>query len=179
MKKFLISFGILVGLAILVVLVIIALMPWMDRWGASAAEVEASYPGDELVPVAAFSYNRAVTVRAAPEQIYPWIVQLGAEKGGYYSYSWFETHILQCEIVNADRIHAEWQDLKAGDPVKMCPGNSGPAAYEVALVEPNHAVVLGHQENGVWSETWQFILIPQEDGATRFITLSFCKTTIV
>ena len=173
MKKFLKIIGILAGLAVLAVVLMIALMPWMDRWGASADELAASFPGDELVSSPRVVYNRTVTIAATPEEIYPWIVQLGAERGGMYSYEWFETNILQCELVNADRIHEEWQDLKVGDQVKMCPGEGwGPPPYEVAVMEPNYAIVLGHQENGIWSDVWQFILLPQADGTTRLVLRS-------
>jgi len=183
MKKFLKLVGILAGLTVLAVIVIVALMPWMDRWGATEAEIAASFPGDELIPLPAISYNRAVTVNATPEEIYPWIVQLGAERGGMYSYTWFETNILQCELINADRIHEEWQGLKKGDLVKMCPGDFGPTPYEVVLIEPNNAIVLGHkrstpqsgsvdQEDGQWSDVWQFVLLPQTDGTTRLVLRS-------
>jgi hypothetical protein len=172
MKKPLKVAGILAGLAVLAVIAIIALMPWMDRWGATDNEIASVFPGDELVPSPAFSYNRALTINATPEDIFPWIVQIGAERGGMYSYSWFETNILQCELNNADRIHQEWQGLKVGDKVKMCPGESGPTPYEVVKMEPNHAIVLGHQEKGEWSDVWQFVLLPQPDGTTRFILRS-------
>jgi len=179
MKKILKTVGILAGLAILAVIVMIALMPWMDSWGATDTEIAASFPGDELVPSPAFSYNRAVTINAALEEIYPWIVQLGAERGGYYTYSWFETNILRCPLVNADRIHEEWQDLKVGDQIKMCPGDSGPRPWEVKIIEPNGAIVMGHkrsspvdQENGQWSDIWQFVLLPQMDGTTRLVLRS-------
>ncbi|RPI30736.1 MAG: hypothetical protein EHM70_13150 [Chloroflexota bacterium] len=165
--------GALALLGILTVIAFALLMPWMDHWGATDAEFAASYPGDSLVPSPAVTYTRAVTIDAAPEAVFPWLVQMGAEKGGMYSYSWFETNILQCELINADRIHPEWQDLKAGDKVKMCPGEDwGPPAYEVALIEPNQALVIGHQENGAWSDVWQFILVPQTGGTTRLILRS-------
>jgi hypothetical protein len=169
MKKFLKMVGVFAGLAVLAVIVIVALTPWMDRWGATSAEINAAFPGDELVSSPRYVYNRVVTINATPEEIYPWLVQMGAERGGMYTYSWFETNILRCELINADRIHEEWQDLKVGDKVKMCPGDWGPPAYEVALLVPDHAVVLGHQENGQWSDIWQFILVPQADGTTRFV----------
>ena len=169
MKKILKTIGILAGLGILAVLVIAALIPWMDRWGATNDEINATFPGDELVPLPRYTYNRVVTVHAMPEEIYPWLVQMGAERGGMYTYSWFETNVLRCELINADRIHEEWQGLKKGDRVKMCPGDWGPPAYEVALLEPDRAVVLGHQENSQWSDVWQFILVPQADGTTRLI----------
>lgn len=169
MKKFFKCAGVFTGLGVLIVLAIVALMPWMDRWGATDSEIAASFPGDELVPSPRYVYNRAVTVNASPEEIYPWLVQMGAERGGMYSYEWFETNILRCELINADRIHPEWQELRVGDKVKMCPGDWGPPAYEVALLQPDRALVLGHQENGKWSDVWQFILLPQADGTTHLI----------
>ena len=169
MKKFLKMVGVFAGLAVLAVIVIVALTPWMDRWGATSAEINAAFPGDELVSSPRYVYNRVVTINATPEEIYPWLVQMGAERGGMYTYSWFETNILRCELINADRIHEEWQGLNVGDKIKMCPGDWGPPAYEVALLVPDHAVVLGHQENGQWSDVWQFILVPQADGTTRFV----------
>lgn len=172
MKKLLKVIGGLAGLGVLIMVMMFASLPWMDRWGASDAETTASLTGDELVPSPRISYTRAISINAAPEEIYPWIVQLGAERGGMYSYEWFETNMLRCELINADRIHAEWQDLKVGDQVKMCPGVSGPPPYEVALIEPDQAIVLGHRENGSWIEVWQFSLIPQVDGSTRFILRS-------
>ncbi len=68
-----------------------------------------------------------------------------------------------------DRLNEEWQGLQVGDKVKMCPGTWGPPAYEVALLDADHAVVLGHQDNGQWVEVWQFILVPQADGTTRLV----------
>jgi hypothetical protein len=125
MKKVLKVIGVLIGLALLAIVAIILLTPWMDHWGATKAEIAATLPGDELLPVPASFVNRAVTINGTPEQIYPWIVQLGAERGGYNSYTWLETSLLNCPMVNADRIHPEWQDLKIGDVVKMCPKQSG------------------------------------------------------
>jgi hypothetical protein len=161
-------FGALLAAAFLLVLVITLLTPWMDRWGATDDELSAVFPGDELVPEPASFVNRAVTIRAAPEEIYPWLLQIGAEKGGWYSHSWLERMIM-CPITNADRIHPEWQDLQIGDEVKMCPEGSGPPPYEVAQLHPNQAVVLGHKEGGEWVDLWQFVLLPQTDGSTRLV----------
>ncbi len=168
MKKFLKILAVLAGLAALLAITLILLTPWMDRWGTTDAEIEATYPGDELVPTPKSFVNRAITINAKPEQIYPWILQIGAEKGGWYSYDWLET-LINCPITNADRLHDEWQTLQVGDVVKMCPGEFAPPPYLVAQLHPNQAVVLGHQENGQWVDLWQFVLIPQADGSTRLI----------
>ena len=159
------------SLVLLAALMIAELLPWMDRWGATEEELPASFAGDELVPSPRLFYTRAVSVDAAPEEIYPWIVQLGADKAGMYSYTWIEA-LLQCPQTNADRIHEEWQGLKMGDKVLMCPDENAPPAYEVAIIHPNQAIVLGHQHNGIWSDVWQFILIPQANGTTRLVLRS-------
>jgi hypothetical protein len=171
---------VLLGLIMLVLagaVVAKALTPWMDRWGATNVEIAAALPGDELVPGPASVVNRVVTVNASPEKIYPWIVQMGAGKGGMYSYTSIETYMLNCPLVNADRIHPEWQDLKVGDEVKMCPNEPAPPPYIVAQLDPDRAVVLGHQENGRWVELWQFVIVPQEDGASRLIMRSRSEMT--
>jgi hypothetical protein len=172
MKRTMKVLAVLVGLGLLVVVVVVSLTPWMDRWGATDQEIAATFPGDELLPSPASFVNRAVTIHATPEQIYPWIVQLGAERGGYYSYTWLETYLLNCPLVNADRIHSEWQGLRVGDEVKMCPKQPGPPPYTVALIKPDQAVVLGHQENGKWVDLWMFVIIPQPDSSSRLVLRS-------
>lgn len=169
MKKI---FKIILALIVVIatfVAIIALLTPWMDRWGATDEELRAAFPGDELVPAPASFVNRAVTINAAPEEIFPWIVQLGADKGGMYSYDWFESNALQCHQTNAERIHAEWQNLKVGDEMLMCPEGSGPPPYIIAQIVPNKAIVMGHEENGEWVDLWQFVIIPQADGTSRLI----------
>jgi len=78
----------------------------------------ATFPGDELVPAPASFVNRAVTINASPEQIYPWLLQMGAGKGGLYSYTSFE-NMIGCKLVNANRIHEEWQNLEDGEWVDL------------------------------------------------------------
>ena len=168
MKKFLKIAAVFAGLIALLVIAIILLTPWMDRWGAIDAEIQAAYPGDELVPAPASFVNRAVTIQASPEQIYPWLLQIGADKGGWYSYDWLET-LANCPNTNADRIHAEWQNLEVGDPVLMCPGEFAPPPYVVAQLHPDQAIVMGHQENSEWVDLYQFVLVPQTDGSTRLV----------
>ena len=169
MKKLLLVLAVLVGLIVVIVVAVRLLTPWMDRYGATDAEVTAVFPGDELVPDPASFVNRAVTIQAGPEDIYPWLLQLDAEKGGWYSYDWLETSLLRCPMTNADHIHPEWQDRQVGDLVRMCPGESGPPPYVVAQLHPDQAMVLGHQEGDEWVDLYQFVIIPQTDGSSRLI----------
>jgi hypothetical protein len=168
MKKFLILVGILAGFVILAVVFTILLTPWMDRWGATEAEIHATLPGDELVPAPASHINRVITIQASPGQIYPWLVQMGADKGGLYSYTSLEK-LMRCPMVNADRIHPEWQNLQVGDEVKLCTSEPAPPPYIIAQTYPNQAIIMGHQENGEWVDLWQFVLVPQSDGSTRLL----------
>ena len=77
------------------------------------AELAASLPGDGLVPIASAITNRAVTVNAAPEQIYPWLVQLGVDRGGMYSVLFVE-NLMGLHVTNAETIHPEWQTARRG-----------------------------------------------------------------
>jgi hypothetical protein len=168
MKKWMKVFLVLMGLAALAVAAIILLTPSMDRWGATDAELKATFPGDELVPEPLSFVNHAVTINATPEQIYPWLVQMGADKGGLYSYTALET-LIACPQTNADRIHPEWQNLQVGDLVRLCPKDPGPPPYIVAQIVPNQAIVMGHKDNGKWVGLWQFVILPQADGSSRLI----------
>jgi hypothetical protein len=107
MKRLLKIISVLAGLTILSIVIIALLTTWMDCWGATGEEIAATFPGDELVPELASVINRAMTINAAPVYVYPRIVQLDAQKGGWYSYTWLET-LLNCPMVNADRLHPEW-----------------------------------------------------------------------
>jgi hypothetical protein len=169
MRKLIIIFAVPVGLLIIVVLTVTLLTPWMDRWGATDEEIAAAFPGDELLPQPLDFVNRAVSIHASPEYIYPWIMQLDAEKGGWYSYDWLETYVIQCPMQNADELHEEWMEREVGDVVKMCPGESCPPPYIVAQIIPNEAIVMGHQEDGKWVDIYQFVIVPQNDGSSRLI----------
>lgn len=169
MKKGSLALVVLVGVVVAGIATVRLLTPWMDRYGATDAELAAIFPGDELVPNPASFVNRAITIHASPQDIYPWLLQLDAEKGGWYSYDWLETNLLRCPMTNADRIHPEWQDRQVGDLVRMCPGAAGPPPYTVAQLHPNQAMVLGHQENDEWVDLYQFVITPQADGSSRLI----------
>jgi hypothetical protein len=168
MKKWMRIFLGWVGLAVLAVVTVVLLTPWMDRWGATEAELQATYPGDELVTAPKSFVNHAVTINASPEQIYPWLVQMGADKAGLYSYTALE-NMIACSQTNADRIHDEWQNLQVGDLVRLCPKDPGPPPYIVAQLVPNQAIVMGHKENGEWVDLWQFVITPQADGTSRLV----------
>jgi len=169
MKKFLVVVGILFGALALVVIMAVLLTPWMDSWGTTPEERTQKFSGDDFLPAPMRIANRGITIQASVQNIYPWILQIGADKSGMYSYTWLE-NMVNCKMAKDETIHPEWQNLKAGDLMKMCAGDFAPPPYIVAEVLPNQSVTFGHKNNETWEETWQFVLLPQSDGTTRLIT---------
>ena len=135
MKTFLTILGVLVLLVVLVVVLAIVFTPWMNRWHTTAEERAAAFPGDDLVTAPKLLINRGVTIKAAPEKIYPWLLQIGADKAGMYSYTALE-RLTGCEMAKDEVLRAEWQSLKEGDLMKMCAGEFAPPPYIVARIDP-------------------------------------------
>ncbi len=132
----------------------LAVRRWMPDWGASEAEAGAPLPGDEEVPDPAGQTTRAVTVNAPADEVWPWVAQLGQDRGGFYSYEWLE-NLAGCEMRNADRIHPEWQHRVVGETVMLHPA----IGLEVTRFEPGRA--LGLKDWGTW------VLEPLAGGRTR------------
>jgi hypothetical protein len=115
--------------------------PWQHRWGATDDEVARAMPGDDLLPGAA-STTRAIGVAAPAERVWPWLVQLGYGRAGWYSYDWIDND----GHPSADRIIPELQELTVGDQIPMLPG-MGPRVRDI---QPNRYLVAGDDEGGTW-----------------------------
>lgn len=145
------------------------------RWGAMCHELAERLPGDELVTDADTQATQAISIDAPPEKVWPWLVQMGIDRGGFYSLLPIENGLLHLNAKNADRIVPEWQVLKVGDIMAFTPegypgGRHGP---QVMALEPNRALVLnlgGPPEDPVG--TWQFVLEPDADAGTRLLMRS-------
>lgn len=136
-----------------------AVVPWMRRWGASADERVRTLPGDEFVPDPAIASTRAVTIDAPVEAVWPWLAQLGQDRGGFYSYEWLE-NLAGCRMRNASRVHDEWQHRDVGDQILLHWAHGAP----VALFEPGRMLAL---------QGWgAFVLEPIDDRRTRLIARS-------
>lgn len=57
--------------------------PWYLHWGATLEESRQSLPGDEIIPDARSQQTRAITIHAPREQVWPWLAQLGQDRGGF------------------------------------------------------------------------------------------------
>jgi hypothetical protein len=166
------------------------LRPWARRWGVDPAEAGAVLPGDEIVPDATAVETRGITIAAAPGDVWPWLVQMGYGRAGFYSYDALDT-----KAGSADSIVPAWQQLAVGDLLPTSPSTG----FAVRVVEPDHALVLyvdhsmmeqrtaltvpedvpaGVKASGVFlgrsvpsefAGTWTFVLTPTVDGMTRLV----------
>src|SRR5215218_1614048 len=150
------------------------------QMGATDEDVRKGLPGDELVPHPALESTRAVTILAPAEEVWRWLVQLGQDRGGFYSYDRLE-NLAGADIHNVDRIVPEMQHLKVGDFVPMAPVEWGVpmGGFTVVRIEPGRAVVWRQgwpndlvkmsssevQERG----TWAFVLEEVDEGTTRLL----------
>ena len=85
---------------------VLLIRPWHLRWGSSDEETEMKLPGDDLVQEAKLQATHAVTILAPPSQVWPWLIQIGQGRGGFYSYDWIE-NMMGLDIHNADNILPE------------------------------------------------------------------------
>src|SRR5512134_2151739 len=118
-----------------------AFRPWMYTWGAHEDEVTASFPGDELVAAHTPRTTRAVTIDAPLADVWPWLAQIGEDRGGFYSYSALERAV-GANIHNANSVHPEWQDIRVGDTVWLARRYGEVARQVVAAVKPLSHLVL-------------------------------------
>jgi len=159
-----------------------ALRPRVLTWGATAEEAQRPLPGDELIAAPLYVTTRGITVHAPAAAVWPWLVQLGQNRGGFYSYDFLE-NLMGLDIHNADVLHPEWQDLKPGeDYLTLDP--EATMKMTIAVMEPERAFVVrsgapgeppqppGDFFKGELAWTWGFYLVPQDDDVTRLIIRS-------
>jgi hypothetical protein len=144
----------------------VVLWPLYRAWGSLPAEHGLVLPGDPDRRQASLELQHAVTVNAPPEAVWAWLVQLGQDRAGFYSYDWLE-RAFGVNIRNTYEIRPEWQARQAGDRVRATQENYLRGAFgrepgwTVTEVVPNRAMVLQY-----WGA---FVLEPTADGKTRFI----------
>ena len=142
------------------------------HWGTVGTEATDSLPGDELVPEPKWSYTLGITVGALPEDVWPWIAQIGQSRGGFYTYQTLE-NMTGCKITNTTEILPEHQHPAVGDDIYLHP--TAPP-LRVEIVEPPNALVLFGSPAEVAAEeswgtsTWQFVVTPGPDSDSRLLT---------
>ena len=142
------------------------------RWGTVGSEASDPLPGDELVPEPKWSYTLGVAIDASPEDVWPWVAQIGQGRGGFYTYQTLE-NMVGCKVVNTTEILPQHQHPVVGDGVHLHP-TTPPLRIETA--DPPNALVLFGSPADIGAEeswgmsTWQFVVTPAPDGGSRLLT---------
>ncbi len=132
------------------------LRKWHLTWGCTKEETNMTLPGDGLVKVINTDATHAITINRPAKEIWPWLVQIGAGRGGFYSYDFLE-NLVGCNLKSASSIVPEWQNVKQGDIIYLHPK----APLMVSVLIPNESFVLG--------AVWGFHLKPIDKNSTRLI----------
>ena len=135
---------------------------WHLRWGATQAEASQAMPGDDLVPVSHFTATRAITIEAPPGDVWPWLVQAGYGRGGFYSYDVIDN----LGRPSATSVLPQWQRVHAGDVAAPMASRPTPStSFLVADAEPDAYLVWSKPDS-----TWAWTLTPLAPGRTRLVT---------
>lgn len=139
--------------------------PYQLRWGATDEEVARHMPGDELDPDPTFLSTRAITIKGTPDQIWPWLLQMGYGRAGFYGYDILENIGSPRGMKSADRILPKFQHFKVGDEVPI----SAAATEIFYAIEPYRYLIwagqTGQQPGGF---TWA--LYPVDGRHTRLVS---------
>ncbi len=152
--------------------------PRLLRWGATREEASTSYPGDDLIQGATAQSTMAVSLPAPPEEVWPWLVQMGCGRAGWYSWDLLDNRGER----SAAEIHPGWQDVAVGTRLPAVP--SGAVYFVVAVLDPARTLVLrsdlelpsgrpfdprGPMPEAYTDGIWAFHLRPLPGGGTRLI----------
>jgi hypothetical protein len=135
--------------------------PWQLHWGATGEELARSMPGDGTIANPSFNATRGVTIHAPVEAIYPWIVQIGMNRAGWYSYDLLDN----LGRPSADRLLPEHQKIYTGQLIPMSPDGK----YGIYVKEfKENEWVLWHDKEG--DTTWFWGIYPDGEKQSRLIT---------
>ncbi|MBA2664145.1 MAG: hypothetical protein H0U74_17775 [Bradymonadaceae bacterium] len=159
--KWLTILGSLVGVSAVYMTVI---RPRHMRWGATQQEIDRPMLGDELVNKPTYVTTRAITIDARPEDVWPWLVQMGEHRGGFYSYDLID-RLLGIKVHSAHRILPRFQHLDEGDALDL-KGN-----MIVRKIEAGRALVIGPGKSVEHIDsTWSIALHPLGSTRTRLVS---------
>lgn len=155
-----------------------ALRGWCLRWGTTPAEVHATLPGDDLFPVFAGEATHAITIQASPERVWPWLMQVGQDRSGFYSYTFLE-NLAGCDMPRVERINPVWKPRTVGETVWFATPKrfGGQGRMIAALVKPQRSFVMVSPSDWEMLQAgrpaheafWSFTLEPLGNGQSRLI----------
>jgi hypothetical protein len=155
----LIQFGIIIAAYIFIA------RPDQLQWGATIDEINRSMPGDERRHNPAFLATRAITIEDTPENIWPWLIQMGYGRAGFYGYDILENIGSERGIHSADRILPQFQNFKEGNEVPLSPV----ARLYFFEIEPDSYLVWS-EEKGEYPSAFTWALYPVDDHSTRLVS---------
>ena len=167
--------------ALLTALYALVVRPRLIRWGATDDEVEAAYPGEDVIPGGERSPTMATTIDAPPAAVWPWLIQMGYGRAGWYSWD----HLDNWGHESADTLHPEWQNIALGDHLASMPRDA--AWWEVAALDPNRFLGLratmdlrgkpfdpaGPRPSHFTDSLWGFLLEELPDNRTRLVVSGY------
>jgi hypothetical protein len=106
---------------------------WAAHWGATLGELARVWPGDELVTNPAAAATHAITIDAPPQAIWQWLVEVGQDRAGFFSYDWLEQAV-GADIHNVFEIRPQWQARNPGDDLWMAPRKTGGGQVRLKFV---------------------------------------------
>jgi hypothetical protein len=154
--------GIAIVVAAFAVIFLTLYRPWQSTWGATREEITAVMPGDDVVAAPIFNATRGVTVNAPPEAIWPWLVQIGFGRAGWYSYDLLDN----LGRNSAERIFPDLQHVAIGDLIPL--GSGSESGLRVKAFEPNRWMLWWDRR--IQGTTWVWALDQMPDGRTRLVT---------
>ena len=137
------------------------LRPWQLRWGATEDDLIRAMPGDDIVGQPSFNATRAVTIHAPAENIYPWIVQMGVKRAGWYSYDLLDN----LGRKSAERILAEHQNIQVGDLIPLSP--DGKQGMRVKDFRKNEWMLWWDKKG---DSSWSWEIYPEGETHSRLVT---------
>jgi hypothetical protein len=145
---------------------------WHRTWGAGAGEAAEELPGDDLITRAALQTTRAIDIDAGTGDVWPWLVQMGQGRGGFYTYTPIE-NLIGARIRNLDRIEPSLQKLEVGDRIRLTPeiylGRIPGQYYTVREIRPPRTLVMSQELPTGGLSSWTFELRPLDGGRTRLL----------
>ena len=146
---------------LLMVIYLVILRPQHLKWGAFKNQINQSLPGDELVLNPDFNATRAITINASPNSIWPWIIQIGSGRAGWYSIDWIDNG----GVKSSNMILNEFQKIENGMFIPFTPDQK--KGRWVREFEVNKFILWEDKKN---KASWLWYLNEQSDGTTRLIT---------
>jgi hypothetical protein len=139
-----------------------------NHWGLDANTAARTYPGDELIAEPRWMWTHGVEIEAPAEEVWPWVAQIGADHGGFYSYQWLE-NVAGCNLRNAETTHPEWE-VREGSALLLHPNM--PPLNIVKMHRGRWFLAHGPRNPGSpWIEaTWLFFIEPLGEHRCRFIS---------